>query len=286
MDSSGPARKAGPRGSSATSNTARSAEAGGPKGASDMERESGIRTGGRGAARTAECTNWVRVASDRRPPGGHPSRSRHTRYKEPTVDLGFSTMPLHPRERDLREGHVGSHWEAVEQETVKDAGPWRAARPDSPSGVEASRSEIEMQAKSVVDPVHDVWRHSPDASVETFDGDSADLFRLGLRVTHQTAGPSRQADLEWVDPAHIAGNRHDGHHTSSRIRCALVRAVIARDYRRSPVRRLGPGGEAEIHHPDVAPPYRRLRAQSFSPSLDDRSHAELSSSCHSAQAAA
>jgi len=43
--------------------------------------------------------------------------------------------------------------------------PLARARPDSPSGVEASRSAIEAQAESVVDPVHDVWRHSSDASV-------------------------------------------------------------------------------------------------------------------------
>ena len=173
--------------------------------------------------------------------------------------------------RDLREGHVGLHREAVERETVRDAGS-RCVRGRIRQVVPgAARSESEMQAESVVDPVHDVWRHPSDASVETFDGDSANLFRLGLRVTRQTAGPRRQVDLERVDPVHIAGNRHDGHDTSSRTRCALVRAVIARDYRRSPVCCLGPGRDAEIHHRDAAPSHRLPRAQSFSPSLDDRS---------------
>lgn len=128
--------------------------------------------------------------------------------------------------------------------------------PNSPTGIKVSRSETQVQTESVVDSAHDGWRYAADPRVETFDGDSADLFRLSLRVTRQTAGPSRQPDLKRVYPAHIAGDRHDGHDASSQACRALIGAVVARDYCGSPVCRLGAGREAEIHQPDVAPTYR------------------------------
>ena len=54
------------------------------------------------------------------------------------------------------------------------------------------------------------------AIAEAFNGDRADPFRLGFRVSPQTAIAGRQPDLEGIHAANVPGHWHDRNHAAVR----------------------------------------------------------------------
>ena len=150
----------------------------------------------------------------------------------------------------------------------------------------AGASETQMQPQGGVDLVHAPLRDATHAMAEAFNGDRADPFRLGFRVSPQTAIAGRQPDLEGIRAANVAGYRHDRNHASVHRCRALVRRVVAHDDRGPLESCLGANRVAEIHHPCIAPPCRYSGAHGVRPSRDDRSHVLSSSSSHSAHAEA
>ncbi len=73
-----------------------------------------------------------------------------------------------------------------------------------------------MQAQGGVDLVHAPLGNATHAIAKAFNRDRANLFRLGFRVSPQTAITGRQPDLEGIHAANVAGYWHDRNHAAVR----------------------------------------------------------------------
>ena len=73
-----------------------------------------------------------------------------------------------------------------------------------------------MQPEGGVDLVHAPLGNATHAIAEAFNGDRANPFRLGFRVSPQTAIASRQPDLEGIHAANVAGYWHDRNYAAVR----------------------------------------------------------------------
>ena len=71
-----------------------------------------------------------------------------------------------------------------------------------------------MEAQRVINFVHQLGGNTAHANVQARNGDGADLFRLGFRISRKPADASRQPDLEGVYAANVAGYGYNCHHAS------------------------------------------------------------------------
>ena len=97
--------------------------------------------------------------------------------------------------------------------------PWKRRRSDAGGRAKPdwhSGQRVTCNRKAAVDLVHAPLGYATHAITEAFNGDRADLFRLGLRVSPQTAIAGRQPDLEGIHAANVAGYWHDRNHAAVR----------------------------------------------------------------------
>ena len=71
------------------------------------------------------------------------------------------------------------------------------------------RLQAEVNAKGFVQGVHQSRGQRPTWLTDSFDGDAANLFGLGLQIVRKSSHRGREQDLERVDPLHVRGDGHD-----------------------------------------------------------------------------